>query len=308
MDAPSRGIAAILVGRLHMLRMDKIAREVDHLSIAIGKLAGPTELEAWGLAGGSDRHSPRGRGLMTGWLASVAGVAEIQPILSAAPDILDLNNPVAGSPGAWSVEDIAVTVRDLATLSRRPWVSAAIGDHPMRPDAVVPAARRIALTGIDFVKIGFVPEGTPDRCIDALAPLTAEGAKLIAVLLADLWPNDPGCLPIDRLAAAGFRGVMLDTAGKRHGLRHHWQDAQLRAFVSCAQAHGLLAGLAGSLRVADIPALIALAPDYLGFRGALCGGERTAGIDPQAVARVATCMAGAPAAIRPPPPVAPSRS
>ncbi|SMF22988.1 hypothetical protein SAMN02982917_1106 [Azospirillum oryzae] len=39
--------AAILVSRLHMLPMDKIAREVDYLSIAIGKTAGPHELEAW---------------------------------------------------------------------------------------------------------------------------------------------------------------------------------------------------------------------------------------------------------------------
>lgn len=39
--------AAILVSRLHLLPMDKIAREVDYLSIAIGKTAGPHELEAW---------------------------------------------------------------------------------------------------------------------------------------------------------------------------------------------------------------------------------------------------------------------
>lgn len=39
--------AAILVSRLHMLPMDKIGREVDYLSIAISKTAGPHELEAW---------------------------------------------------------------------------------------------------------------------------------------------------------------------------------------------------------------------------------------------------------------------
>ncbi|AWB09276.1 DUF447 domain-containing protein (plasmid) [Azospirillum humicireducens] len=40
--------AAILVSRLHMLPADKIEREVGYLSIAIGKTAGPQELEAWG--------------------------------------------------------------------------------------------------------------------------------------------------------------------------------------------------------------------------------------------------------------------
>ncbi|KAA0589107.1 uncharacterized protein (UPF0264 family) [Azospirillum lipoferum] len=240
---------------------------------------------------------------MTGWLASIANAAEISLILPTGPDILDLKDPTAGALGAWDDENIVATVRDLANTPGRPRLSATIGDHPMRPDVVIPAARRIAATGVDFVKIGFAPDGAPERCIDALAPLTAEGAGLIAVLFADLWPSDPCCLPIDRLAAAGFRGVMLDTAGKRHGLRHHWQDAQLEAFVSCARAHRLLAGLAGSLRVADIPALMALSPDYLGFRGALCGGERTAGIDPQAAAQVAAAIT-----TPQPRPSAPSRS
>ena len=42
--------------------------------------------------------------------------------------------------------------------------------------------------------------------------------------------------------------------------------------VSCAGAvpKGLLTGLAGSLEAADVPRLLLLAPDYLGFRGALC--------------------------------------
>ncbi|PWC37870.1 DUF447 domain-containing protein [Azospirillum sp. TSO35-2] len=39
--------AAILVSRLHLLPADKIAREIDYLSIAIAKTAGPPEREAW---------------------------------------------------------------------------------------------------------------------------------------------------------------------------------------------------------------------------------------------------------------------
>jgi dihydroneopterin aldolase len=54
----------------------------------------------------------------------------------------------------------------------------------------------------------------------------------------------------------------------------------LRRFVEAARECGLFAGLAGSLRAADIPVLIDLAPDLLGFRGALClGDQRTARID-----------------------------
>lgn len=39
---------AILVSRLHLLPAEKIDREMEYLSIAIAKTAGPVELEAWG--------------------------------------------------------------------------------------------------------------------------------------------------------------------------------------------------------------------------------------------------------------------
>ena len=46
-------------------------------------------------------------------------------------------------------------------------------------------------------------------------------------------------------------------------------------------------GLAGSLGLADVAPLAELGPDYLGFRGALCGrGGRTAGLDAAAIAEV----------------------
>jgi hypothetical protein len=40
--------AAILVSRLHMLPREKIDAEIEYLSIALGKTAGPREREAWG--------------------------------------------------------------------------------------------------------------------------------------------------------------------------------------------------------------------------------------------------------------------
>ncbi|MDX2265848.1 MAG: DUF447 family protein [Hyphomicrobiales bacterium] len=39
---------AILTSRLHMLREDKIRREIEYLQIAVSKTAGPREEEAWG--------------------------------------------------------------------------------------------------------------------------------------------------------------------------------------------------------------------------------------------------------------------
>jgi uncharacterized protein (UPF0264 family) len=69
-------------------------------------------------------------------------------------------------------------------------------------------------------------------------------------------------------------GVMLDTADKQGGsLRDCCSDSQLAGFVKKGKELGLVTGLAGSLRNEDIEPLLHLAPDYLGFRGALCSGR-----------------------------------
>jgi hypothetical protein len=53
----------------------------------------------------------------------------------------------------------------------------------------------------------------------------------------------------------------------------------------------MISGLAGSLRLADIPLLLPLAADYLGFRGALCeGGERVEGLSARPLHQVRTAI------------------
>jgi uncharacterized protein (UPF0264 family) len=79
---------------------------------------------------------------------------------------------------------------------------------------------------------------------------------------------------------------MFDTARKgRSNLRSILSDGQLQTFVNAAREAGVMAGLAGSLTPGDIPALKALQPDVLGFRGAACkGGAREGSLKLAAVA------------------------
>jgi (5-formylfuran-3-yl)methyl phosphate synthase len=64
-------------------------------------------------------------------------------------------------------------------------------------------------------------------------------------------------------------------------------EERIGSFVQSARRAGLLAGLAGSLRLGDIPALSEHAPDILGFRGALCdAGSREAHLAPARVQAV----------------------
>lgn len=224
-----------------------------------------------------------------GLLASVATLAEASLALRLGADILDLKDPTAGALGAWDPALLPAAVRLVA--GRIP-VSATVGDLPMEPVRLHAAARATAAAGVDIVKLGFFGRTAQRAVLEALAPVTRDGVRLVAVLMADQEP-DLGLTPL--LAQAGFFGVMLDTADKKAGgLRRHLEPARLAAFVAGARAHGLVSGLAGSLQLADIAPLGRLRPDYLGFRGALCGGNRTAGLDPAAMAAVrravdATC-------------------
>jgi uncharacterized protein (UPF0264 family) len=45
----------------------------------------------------------------------------------------------------------------------------------------------------------------------------------------------------------------------------------------------VLCGLAGALRLQDVPALQRLRPGYAGFRSAVCAGERAGALDPARV-------------------------
>jgi uncharacterized protein (UPF0264 family) len=142
---------------------------------------------------------------------------------------------------------------------------------------MVNAAEVVAATGAGIVKAGFFGDGDPSAAIATLGNANLGKARLVAVLMADRAP-DFGV--IAKLAKAGFAGVMLDTADKSSGALPDVLDAKTLAdFIAQAKSHGLSSGLAGSLRLKHIAVLVALAPDVIGFRGALCDGGRTAALN-----------------------------
>lgn len=216
---------------------------------------------------------------MTLMLASVTNSAEADVALAGGADIIDLKDPAKGALGAL---DPLLAGAIVTHLAGRAQTSAVTGDLPMHPAVLVAAGEAMAATGVDFVKLGLFPGPETAACIAALAPL-AQKAALVGVLFADL------ALDLDlvaHMAQAGFKGAMLDTARKGEGrLLDHIDMARLAGFVVLCRKHDLLVGLAGSLEAPDVPRLLAIAPDYLGFRGALCQGRaRQAGLDAAAFA------------------------
>jgi uncharacterized protein (UPF0264 family) len=215
-------------------------------------------------------------------LASVTDAAEADLCAACSADIVDGKDPAAGAVGALPDGVLRAIV---AAVDGRCPVSATIGDLPPDPGPVVAAVEARARTGVDIVKIAFFPGEARRATIAALGALALPSTRLVGMLLADREP-DFGLIPA--MAAAGFAGVMVDTAEKAAGpLTAVWSHPDIAGFIATAHAAGLFAGLAGSLRAEDVPDLLALGPDLLGFRGALCrAGSRVARIEPARLAAI----------------------
>ena len=216
---------------------------------------------------------------MTAMLASVRDLAEANVVIKAGCDWLDLKDPGIGALGAVTL----TTVRDIVRCHAGALpISATIGDCWGTPEVIPARVENLARLGIEYVKVGVFAR---DLASD-FAPHLKHAVSLVPNLIAVCFAEDPpSAVDVAQLAALGLRGVMLDTADKAHGsLPSLLAPLQIREFVVAAREHGLLVGLAGSLRRQDIPALLTYGADYLGFRGALCRGHaREDTIDPQAV-------------------------
>jgi len=225
---------------------------------------------------------------MTGMLASVNSLEEAVIALESKVDIIDLKQPAHGALGALDTETISQIVDH---INHRCPISATIGDVPMQADGVMDAVTKIATTQVDFIKIGFFPGDAWEATINKLATLPQQGLKLIAVLFAD---QQPDLQVLEELKAADFTGVMLDTMDKSRGsLTQVLPQSTLKEFVEKAKRQQMLCGLAGSLRKQDIPELLPLKPDYLGFRGAICQQHnRTSKLDKQALQSIHSAISG----------------
>lgn len=206
-----------------------------------------------------------------GVLVSVRSVAEAEAAALAGVDFIDLKDPRAGALGGLPVATIADIAASLRALgAARGLVSATIGDVPTADRAEVLArVDAVAACGVDIVKVGIERSAAAPALLDALA---GSGRTVVPVFIADDGLDDDA---VARAAALGFAGVMVDTADKAAGsLFDLLPGPALARFIAAVRAAGRPVGIAGALRLADWPRIAALAPDFAGFRSAVCDGWR----------------------------------
>ena len=214
---------------------------------------------------------------MTRMLASVADAAEAGVAVQLGADIIDLKDARRGALGAVSLD---VARQSIAAVAGRSETSAALGDPPYNPEALLESARALAAMGVDYLKLA-VDAPTLDRLGDSLSRLAGDVA-LVGMMFAD---EKPDFALLAKLGKLGFKGAMLDTRDKTRGrLLAHLEVVHLGEFCTQCRELKLTSGLAGSLEAPDVPRLLLVRPDVLGFRGALCHArDRQGAIDPTAV-------------------------
>lgn len=232
------------------------------------------------------------------FLASVRNADEAMTALAGGADILDCKDPSLGALGAVSLPVVReiVAAAGLGVTGPGITVSATIGDLPNDPQRVAKAAEDVAAAGVHIVKWGLFETGGAVQVINALQDADIGSSHLVAVLMAD---RNPDLALLATLAAAGFAGVMLDTADKSRGsLTQILSAREIVSFVTQAKKYDLISGLAGSLRIEDIEPLLSYGPDVLGFRGALCTGGRTGALERAHVNDVARAISAAAHGVR----------
>jgi uncharacterized protein (UPF0264 family) len=201
-------------------------------------------------------------------------------------DFIDLKEPGAGALGGLPVDTIVAIVAALRRHGSLLPISATIGDVPMTDaNRIARCVAAVGACGVDYVKVGIERAPEALAVLDALA---ASGHAIVPVFIADrgLEPAH-----VQHACTLGFPGVMADTADKRAGsLFDAVPLADLRRFVGTVRAAGAMVGLAGALRLQHREQLIALAPDFAGFRTAVCVGDRSAGLNAQKLRELAATM------------------
>lgn len=217
-------------------------------------------------------------------LASVRDIPEALAAARAGADFIDLKEPRAGALGGLPPETIRGIVATLRMAHPGLPISATIGDHAAHDiENIAVRVEMVGDCGVDYVKVGIA--GTERAAALALLErLAASRHAVVPVFIAD---EGIDLSVVEQAGRLPFAGLMADTQDKLAGSLFDCTPAPvLHCFVEIGRRAGKLVGLAGALREHHLPNLAALAPDFAGFRSAICEGGRAAQIAPDKLQRL----------------------
>ncbi|MBN1763485.1 MAG: (5-formylfuran-3-yl)methyl phosphate synthase [Methanomicrobia archaeon] len=226
-------------------------------------------------------------------LVSPRDLEEAKSVIRGNADIVDVKNPKEGSLGAnfpWVIRSIKELVDKEGGNGME--MSAAIGDFYYKPGTASLAALGAASVGADYIKIGLFRIKTREEAIDLLSGVVkaVKGfdptKKVVSAFYSD-YKRINSISPFE-IAEIG-KEVEIDVSMVDTGIKdgkttfEFLSEDELTTFVSESKALGLETALAGSFTFEDIPAIKRIAPDILGVRGMVCGGDRNSQVQEELV-------------------------
>lgn len=217
-------------------------------------------------------------------LVSAIDCKEARACIAGGADIVDVKNPKEGSLGGHSPEVIK-SIRKI--VPKNLLLSATIGDVPNKPGFVAQAALGLAVSGVDYIKIGLCDHFTVSEAVylvrlmvDAVRPIN-KNIKFAICAYADASLKNyilPKHIPAI-VKEAGAHVAMIDTLskGEGKGLFSFLSENEISNFFCQSRRLGLQVALAGSLKEEDVVKIRDKKfCDLIGVRTLACrGGKRS---------------------------------
>ena len=219
---------------------------------------------------------------MTRLLVSVRSFEEACLAAEAGVDLIDLKEPRHGSLGRVDFDTARQISEHLAI--ERP-LSMALGELAEWSDADWSLIDQIP-PGVAYAKLGLAGcAELPDWRVlwQRAIRFHPSHCQSVAVIYSD-WHEARAPKPesvLDLALENGCRALLIDTWRKDRGnVFAHCDASTTDALFGRAKQYGLLTVLAGSLTSANVDHALALAPDFVAVRGAVCSDSREGALVP----------------------------
>lgn len=229
-------------------------------------------------------------------LISVRDAQEALAAMAGGADIIDIKEPDRGSLGPASaavIEDIHQALRTRQRFSGP--ISAALGELLELPAG---ADREALMPSLTWVKAGLSGCQRANwqplwRQLLQQVRVGNSDCRLLAVVYADWTTCQAPAVDriVDEMLASDSPGILFDTFEKNgKSLFDSLPPWVLRLWIRELHARGRFVALAGSIDRQHLSELMALAPDIIAVRSAVCVGGRTGRVTAEQVAAFRAAM------------------
>ena len=213
----------------------------------------------------------------TNLLVSIKDFSEISDDLIDFVNIIDLKDPNKGSIGSWEPSEISKVVKLYKSKIK---ISATLGDI-FDNKKFLTKLEKFDELNLDFIKFGLLSHNFNSLYEKIkLVSLNKYKTDLVCVIFVDKDEKLKNTKnKISYLKDSGINHILLDTFVKIKGDIFEFCDIEeIEAFINICKEYKIKTGIAGGLKEYQIPSIINLNPDIIGFRSAVCENRSRSGI------------------------------